>query len=123
MRNLLLAGTAGLLLSVGAIGAASAANPNVPTSSPYAIQDVGPQTQPPGYMDPGYAYDNGSGYGMVEGRSAYVDSDYDDSGYVDPGYGYYGSPAPVGGFFFGGGGGHFHGGHFGGHHFGGHRIR
>jgi hypothetical protein len=116
MRNLLLAGTAGLLLTFGAAGAANAANPNVPASSPYALTDVGPQTRPPGYADPNYGYDGDPGY--VEGRAAYVDPDsgYDDTGYVDPGYGY---GYPAGGFYFGGGGGGFHGGHFGGGHFGG----
>ena len=37
MRNLLLAGTAGLLFAFGAAGAANANNPNVPTWSPYSI--------------------------------------------------------------------------------------
>jgi hypothetical protein len=120
MRSLLLAGTAGLFLALGAANAFAAA-PN----SPYAIMvppdavDGYPQN---GAAYPGqrYGYDDVDSSGMVEGRTAFVDPDYgyDDPGYVDPGY--YGYPGPVGGFNFGGGrGGHFGGGHFGGHHFGG----
>jgi hypothetical protein len=42
MRNLLIAGTAGLLLAVGATGAAYANNPNVPIWSPLSINtDIG----------------------------------------------------------------------------------
>jgi hypothetical protein len=127
MRNLLLAGTAGLLISCGAVGAAYAANPNVPASSPYAMTDVGPQTRASGYMDPNYGYggDSASGYGAdpayVEGRAAYIDPDYgyDGTGYVDPGYGY---GYPVGGLYFGGGRG-FHGGFGGGQFGGGNRHR
>jgi hypothetical protein len=113
MRNLLLAGTAGLFLAIGAASAYA-----VPQNSPYATM-VPPDAvdgysgsygeQGPIYADPGYD-------GMTEGRAAYVDPEYanDDPGYVDPGYGY-GYAAPVGGLYFGGGnGGHFHGGHFGG---------
>lgn len=40
MRNILLAGTAGLLLAIGAAGVANAANPNVPTYSPYSLMYV-----------------------------------------------------------------------------------
>ena len=121
MRNLLLAGTAGLFLAFGAASAYA-----VPQNSPYAtmvppdaVDGYSGYEQAPVYADPGY----NPGYGVMnEGRAAYVDPEYanDDPGYVDPGYGYgYGYPA-VGGFYFGGGrGGHFHGGHFGGGHFGG----
>ena len=42
MRNLLLAGTAGLVLTIGAAGAAYANNPNVPIWSPLSINtDIG----------------------------------------------------------------------------------
>jgi hypothetical protein len=42
MRNLLIAGTAGLMLAVGATGAAYANNPNVPMWSPLSINtDIG----------------------------------------------------------------------------------
>jgi hypothetical protein len=111
MRNLLLAGTAGLFVALGAANAYA-----VPQNSPYATM------VPPGAVD-GYAPDDSPVYGaplladpMVEGRSAYVDPDSD---YVDPGYGYgygygYGGPA----YFGGGGGGFYHGG---GHHGGGMR--
>jgi hypothetical protein len=37
MRNLLVAGTAGLMLAIGATGAAYANNPNVPAWSPLSI--------------------------------------------------------------------------------------
>jgi hypothetical protein len=108
MRNLLLAGTAGLFLTLGAAAAYA-----VPQNSPYATM-VSPDA-----VD-GYSTDNYPNYGnsgMIEGRSAYVDPQYgyDNPGYVDPGYGEYASPAPVGGLFVGGGG---RGGHFGGGHFG-----
>ena len=128
MRNILLAGTTGLFLALGAASAYA-----VPQNSPYATMvppgavdgDAGPYGQQyPAYPDSGYP----DGY-MTEGRSAYVDPAYvdGDPGYVDPGYdyGYYGAPIG-GGFYYGGGrgGGHFgggHGGHFGG---GGHaRVR
>jgi hypothetical protein len=42
LRNLLLAGTAGLVLTIGAAGAAYANNPNVPIWSPLSINtDIG----------------------------------------------------------------------------------
>ena len=113
MRNLLLAGTAGLILTLGAATAYA-----VPQNSPYATM------VPPDAVD-GYSTDNDPNYndpnygnsGLIEGRSAYVDPQYgyNDPAYADPGYGYYDSPAPVGGLFVGGGG---RGGHFGGGHFG-----
>jgi hypothetical protein len=105
MRNALLAGTAGLLLCLGAAAAYA-----VPQNSPYATM------VPPDAVE-GYTTGNDPGYGndaMIEGRSAYVDPDYDNQDYVDPGYGYTGSPGFGGGAFVGGGrGGHFGGGHFG----------
>jgi hypothetical protein len=120
MRNLLLAGTAGLFLALGAATAYA-----VPPNSPYATMvppgAVDGATQDDGavYADQGYGYYDGNPSGAIEGRAAFVDSDYGyDQGYVDPGYGY-NYPAPVGGFYFGGGRGHFGGGHFGHGHFGG----
>jgi hypothetical protein len=106
MRNLLLTGAAGLLLTLGAAAAYA-----VPQNSPYATM------LPPDAVD-GYSTDNDQGYGnsgMSEGRSTYVDPQYgyDDAGYADTGYGYYSSPAPVGRLYFGGRGGHFGGAHFG----------
>jgi hypothetical protein len=114
MRNLLMAGTAGLFLALGAASAYA-----VPQNSPYATM------APPGAVD-GYTQGNGPMYNdepMVEGRSAYVDPDYgySDPGYADPAYVYpddgYSAGGPI---YFGGGGGgrHFGGGHFGGniHH-------
>ncbi|WP_158816726.1 hypothetical protein [Methylocapsa sp. S129] len=74
MRNLLLAGTAGLFLTIGAVGAANAANPNVPTYSPYTLLDVPgsvPEVTPT--SNPVWAY-NRDGGGMTEGRSAYEDN-------------------------------------------------
>jgi hypothetical protein len=90
MRSLLLAGTAGLFLALGAASAYA-----VPPNSPYATM------VPPGAVDgyqqngavyPGYGNDDSDSPGIVEGRAAFVDPDYgyDDPGYVDPGYGYYG---------------------------------
>jgi hypothetical protein len=127
MRSLLLAGSAGLFLALGAANAYA-----VPQNSPYATMvppDAVDGYTPNGgafYPDQTYGYEDGSPSGTVEGRAAYVDPDdgYDGPGYVDPGYGYYGYPGPIGGFNFGGGrGGHFGGGHFGGGHFGGPRHR
>ena len=127
MRNLLLAGSAGLFLALGAANAYA-----VPQNSPYATMvppgavDGYTSYGTPVYPDQTYGYEDANPSGAVEGRAAYVDSDdgYDGSGYVDPGYGYYGYPGPIGGFNFGGGrGGHFSGGHFGGGHFGGPRHR
>ena len=61
MRNLLFAGTAGLLLVVGAAGAANANNPNVPTWSPLSINtNLG---------QPLHRY---RGHLVKEGRAAYV---------------------------------------------------
>jgi hypothetical protein len=37
MRNFLIAGTTGLLIALGAASGANAANPNVPTYSPYTL--------------------------------------------------------------------------------------
>jgi hypothetical protein len=110
MRNILMAGTAaGLFLALGAVNAYA-----VPQNSPYATM------VPPGAVD-GYstmAPDDGYYYGdsaPVEGRSAYVDPYYADDGYDGGGY-VTQYPAPLGGgFYYGGGHGHFHGGHFGGH--------
>jgi hypothetical protein len=103
MRNLLLAGTAGLFLALGASGAYA-----VPPNSPYATM------VPPGAVDGAPPYDepvygDGDAGPMIEGRAAYVDPGYAYGApdYDDPGYGY--DAAPVGGFWFGGG-----------HHFGGH---
>jgi hypothetical protein len=115
MRNLLMAGAAtGLFLALGAANAYA-----VPQNSPYATM------VPPDAVD-GYsptAPDDGYYYGdpaPVEGRSAYVDPDYD-QGYYGDGYDTQ-YVAPIdGGFYYGGGGrgGHFGGGHFHGGHFGG----
>ena len=118
MRNLLMAGaTAGLFLAFGAASAYA-----VPQNSPYATM------VPPGAVD-GYAPtapDDGYYYGdpaVVEGRSAYVDPDYDQT-YVGDDYDtQYAAPVYGGGFYYGGGrGGHFGGGH-GDFHGGGHRVR
>ena len=120
MRNILLAGTAGLFLTLGAASAYA-----VPQNSPYATM-VPPSAvdgyQPdngPSYVDPGYTYDNEP---MIEGRAAEVDPYYGAPGYVYPDY----SVAPFvgGGLLFGGSGRHvegrhFHSNHFGGGHFGG----
>jgi hypothetical protein len=73
MRNLLLAGTAGLLVILGAAGVANAANPNVPSWSPYAA--MGYQGDAP-EMDP------------KDGRAAYVDPGYHRHRHAQPGYGY-----------------------------------
>jgi hypothetical protein len=118
MRNLLMAGTAGLFITLGAASAYA-----VPQNSPYAtmvppgaVDGYQPDTGP-SYIDPNYTYGNEP---MVEGRAAEVDPYYSDPGYVYPDYG---APLVGGGFFFGSGrhfdGGGFHGRHFGGGHFGG----
>jgi hypothetical protein len=78
MRNLLVAGAAGVLLTMGA-GAAYASNPNVPNWSPYAIMAYDPNG--PTYVNPGHGdnygypprYEPGS---MGEGRAAFIDPDY-----------------------------------------------
>ena len=104
MRSLFMAGTAGLFLALGAADAHA-----VPQNSPYATM------VPPGAVD-GYNSEPAPMYGdqdygdaTIEGRSAYVDPDYD-------AYPYYGNAYPNyrGGFYFGGGhfGHHFGGGHF-----------
>jgi hypothetical protein len=135
MRNLLMAGTAAGLMLFGTIGAANASNPNVPSWSPYALMSVSPAPAHNNYSDSqgGYGYDQGSGDGVIEGRSAYIDPDYaydegpdfidpgyDDFGYGGFGYGGYGGSFGRGGHF---GGGHLGGGHFGGGHSGGGRMR
>ena len=104
MRNLLLAGAAGLFLAIGAANAYA-----VPQNSPYAT------LVPPNAVD---GYDSGSGpvyggqdYGYeseptVQERSAYVDPEY---GYGDPAYASnYEYPAPRGGSFYGMGRGRYH---------------
>jgi hypothetical protein len=82
MQNILLAGTAGVFL---AVGAASAANPNVPSWSPYAIMgfDSAAPTSNPGPRADEMA--------RVEGRAAYVDPSYR---HFKPGYDYAADPAP-----------------------------
>jgi hypothetical protein len=61
MRNVLLAGTAGLFLALGAVGAANANNPNVPVWSPLSINtDLG---------RPMHRY---RAHRMTEGRAAYT---------------------------------------------------
>ena len=75
MRNLLVAGAAGLLLTMGA-GAAYASNPNVPNWSPYTIMAYQPNG--PAYVNPGHGDNYGfpprleSG-GVNEGRAAFID--------------------------------------------------
>src|SRR5580658_1768977 len=94
MRNLFLAGTAGLFLTLGAAAAYA-----VPQNSPYAT--MVPPDAVDGYVAGGPAY-GCLGYaqgvdcaptGMIEGRSAFVDPEYayGGSGYADPGFGYYGA--------------------------------
>ena len=107
MRSILMAGTAGLFLVLGA-GYANADNCAVPNNSPY--RTMGAWSSACGdYGNPGY---DGP---IVEGRSAYVDPDYG----VDP---YYAYPDADDGFYGSGGweggrGGSFGHGHFGGGHF------
>ena len=90
MRSILMAGTAGLFLVLGA-GYANADNCEVPYNSPY--RTMGAWSSACGdYGGPTYG-------SIVEGRSAYVDPDYD-PGYVYPDY----DNTPLdGGFYFGGG--------------------
>jgi hypothetical protein len=76
MKNLFVTATAAAFLTVGAAGAANAANANVPASSPYALMDIAPQSAPysaDGYADRGFGYDRPSGAVMIEGRAAFVD--------------------------------------------------
>jgi hypothetical protein len=92
MRNALMAGTAGLFIVLGAAGTANAANPNVPTYSPYTLMNVpgsvpeAARTSKPVFLaDQTYGDDRGD---MAEGRAAYVDDgslrpDYDHQGYRD----------------------------------------
>jgi hypothetical protein len=80
MRNMLMAGTAGLFLALGAAGAAHAANPNVPSYSPYAIMGDDSARSAPllpfvPFLSGGPGYDRGPDAGMTEGRAAYVDPD------------------------------------------------
>lgn len=74
MRILITGGTVGLLV-LDVTGAANAANPNVPASSPYALLDVAPSSMAPdsdpGYPDGEYRNDRGLGHGMTERRAAY----------------------------------------------------
>src|ERR1700726_4964877 len=76
LRNLIMAGRAGLLLALGVTGAANAANPNVPASSPYALLDVAPSSAAPhngrGYLDDGHGNDRGPLRGTTERRAAYT---------------------------------------------------
>ena len=92
LRNILMAGTAGLFIVLGA-GYANADNCDVPYNSPY--RTMGAYSAYCG----DYGYPNGP---MVEGRSAYVDPDYDAYPY---------DAYPDGGFYVGGWGwrhGHYH---------------
>jgi hypothetical protein len=61
MRNLLLGGTVGVALTIGAAGAAYANNPNVPTWSPLSIN-----------TNVGYPMYRHHSYRMSEHRAAYV---------------------------------------------------
>jgi len=61
MRKMFLIGTAAALGAVS--GAAHAANPNVPSYSPYALMDVAPSGAP-------------AFFPMGENRAAYVDAGY-----------------------------------------------
>ena len=83
MRNILLAGAAGLFIALGT-GYANADNCSVPYNSPY--RTMGAWSAFCG----DYGHPNGP---IVEGRSAFVDPDYDaypDDVYPDADYGYYG---------------------------------
>jgi hypothetical protein len=71
MRNLVMTGAAGLFLALGAAGA-QAANPNVPTFSPYTLMDIpGSVPETERTSNPAWAYTRDTG--MDEGRSAYVE--------------------------------------------------
>jgi hypothetical protein len=59
--------SAGLLLAIGATGAAKAANPNVPASSPYALLEVAPYSP-----DPGSHSDRGRDDRKTERRAAFT---------------------------------------------------
>ena len=63
MRNMVMAGTAGLLLSFGAVSAANAENPNVPSYSPYAIMAYDASPMPTAPMVEHRAADPSGGYG------------------------------------------------------------
>lgn len=78
MRNWIIAGLGGVLLA-GGVGAANAANPNVPSWSPYAIgtYQAGPPASVPGR--PAYGDEQAPGSTMVEGRAAYVDPGLNES--------------------------------------------
>lgn len=80
MRNVLMAGTAGLFLALGAAGAANAANPNVPSYSPYAIMayDGSPSAPLLPFVSGGpvFGSDRGPDAGMSEGRAAFIDDGY-----------------------------------------------
>jgi len=70
MRSFLTAMAAGLLFSMSAAGVANAANPNVPTWSPYTLIYVPgsvPEVVPT--SNPQWAYQRDA----VEGRAAYVE--------------------------------------------------
>src|ERR1700744_2192334 len=103
MRNLLMAGAAaGLFIALGAANAYA-----VPQNSPYATM------VPPGAVDDyGQAPDSGYYAAPVEGRSAYIDPDYDNGDDYYYGGDYspdYGAPVVGVGYYGVGGGGHFHG--------------
>jgi len=68
MRHVLIAATTVGLLAFASAGPASAANPNVPSWSPYAIGAYGAAPPAPVNLP-------GPGAGMTEGRAAYVDGD------------------------------------------------
>jgi hypothetical protein len=71
MPKLFTVGIAGLL-ALGVTGAAQAANPNVPASSPYALLEVAPYF--PDHSSPNGAYPNDRGRDdrKTERRAAYV---------------------------------------------------
>jgi hypothetical protein len=66
------AGTAGLLLALDLTGAANAANPNVPASSPYALLEVAPYTPGPSSPNGAYTSDRGRDDRKTERRAAYA---------------------------------------------------
>jgi hypothetical protein len=72
MLKLFVAGTAGLLLAIGVTGAAKAANPNVPASSPYALLEVAPYFPDPGSHNGAYPNDRGRDHRKTERRAAYT---------------------------------------------------